>query len=666
MGTGCSQPAGAATTGLAVDAEGQVERLVPIPSMPITGGEVEALTPDGQPTRFMVPAGYPDGTKVRMRYRPLPKPKAKASAKAKPDTSKPAAGSGAMKPTPSGTSSATTPATPASLTPPTGSGQQMLPATSSQSRGGDASREAKPLMAPPSPAGGDAPKGPIQVQTKVVHPELQGLPVLPLHLPMFNGSWDWIRHSNDEIHRLTRLDAGELLQETFKKGGYALQQESGEVAKVKYTCLKQLVQGTRVLSMKEGLPALAKDPGYMMELEYGKGISCIDKAETMALQKPPLRPATINAASAFHAGGGFTTGGRHALEEAFCSQSTLYLSLEKAMAIFEAGCAKGLYRKDDIPGYHRHIPADGCILSPSVEIFRGSTDQGYHAFTKSIPVAAVVSVAMFNKNRGVRDAPVDAPSDSKEYEDGVLKKFTAMLHAAALSGADSIIIPDVGCGVFQNDPAVCGKILGQALHKYRTRFKRAVFTGNDKFFTAASDSLKEAGAKEVVLSSKMTTRFSETLGKDALRQVRSCTVCKKSLAGADFKNLAILIDGTHNSRTLQFLHATCTKKVTRSKFPKHYAMTLPDITITSQGFLKALDLDGNGCISRDEVACICALLWDGDLEKDYDTFEADFAKRWSAWDSDRSGDVSLEQIKAQVQFGLDDMPQSLIQYVQQQ
>ena len=43
----------------------------------------------------------------------------------------------------------------------------------------------------------------------------------------------------------------------------------------------------------------------------------------------------VNAASAYHAGGGFSTGGRHALEEAMCVQSSLYESLERGVSLAE-------------------------------------------------------------------------------------------------------------------------------------------------------------------------------------------------------------------------------------------------------------------------------------------------------------------------------------------
>jgi hypothetical protein len=43
----------------------------------------------------------------------------------------------------------------------------------------------------------------------------------------------------------------------------------------------------------------------------------------------------VNAASAYHAGGGFATGGRHALEEAMGVQSSLYEALERGVSLAE-------------------------------------------------------------------------------------------------------------------------------------------------------------------------------------------------------------------------------------------------------------------------------------------------------------------------------------------
>jgi hypothetical protein len=56
--------------------------------------------------------------------------------------------------------------------------------------------------------------------------------------------------------------------------------------------------------------------------------------------------AIVNAASAYHAGGGFTTGGRHALEESLCMQTTLGKSLFAAADLARA-------KKIEIPDHVR-------------------------------------------------------------------------------------------------------------------------------------------------------------------------------------------------------------------------------------------------------------------------------------------------------------------------
>merc|ERR1712118_617152 len=75
--------------------------------------------------------------------------------------------------------------------------------------------------------------------------------------------------------------------------------------------------------------------------------------------------AIVSAASAYHCGGGFSTGGRHALEEALCTTSTLYNSLQAA-STSEENCEKGSY-----------IQENGVILTEGVEFFRGETNDGY-------------------------------------------------------------------------------------------------------------------------------------------------------------------------------------------------------------------------------------------------------------------------------------------------
>lgn len=268
-----------------------------------------------------------------------------------------------------------------------------------------------------------------------------GLPILDVQLPKVNGSWAWLRESNLPAHRNTRQEAGKHLQEALRQGGYAMEVGSN-IKKVSFLSLQQMLDNTRTLSVSTGLPPLEKSLGYQTVFLHG-GHPIRLAAE---LAQEGFYPAVVNAASAYHAGGGFTTGGRHALEEAFCSQSTLYASLQRAVEAQK--------------GKRMHVPEDGVIISPHVEIFRKGTDQGYALQMKPVAIAAVISVAMYNRNHSVRDAPVDAPEDSAAYELGTRHKLQALVHGAILANADALVLPDVGCGVFHNDARLVGRLMG--------------------------------------------------------------------------------------------------------------------------------------------------------------------------------------------------------------
>jgi uncharacterized protein (TIGR02452 family) len=559
---------------------------MPVVQMPQEGGWTTVVTFDGVPLQFCAPMGYPCGSSVKARYTPAPKaipaPKATPAPKAR------------IKPQAEGS----------------------LPHSHSSQ----------------------------VVEAKIVHPLDQGLPILPHQLPKWDGSWHWIRYENDEVSRSTRSDAAALLMETLHKGGFSLKQEKAPGKVVKYTFIKSMVQGTQILSCSQTLPNLAKDPLLKMELEYGQGITPMEKATTMV--REGFNPACVNAASAYHRGGGFTSGGRHALEEAFCSQTTLYASLEKAQELWDIGEKSGIYRRS--PGlptnFHQHIPTDGCIVSPMVEIFRSNSDQGYFVHDKTVTVASVISVAMYNKNKHMKDAPVDAPKDQHDYEEGLRKKMIAMIHGAALSKADSIIIPDIGCGVFHNDPKIVGRICGEVLLTYKSYFKRAVFTGGKDFYSAASQALNNPSTGFVAPIVDVAKRGSSVLvDAHAHLSIGSCVQCGKTLEKADFKELALLIDMTKKSHKMQFLHCGCRVHAEKT-FPQHRVMNLPDITKNAQSFLQALDLNGNGFVEKHEVRCLCALLWDGDVAKDTAAFEKDFEARWMTWDIDRSGNMDVGQI----------------------
>merc|ERR1712194_500635 len=119
---------------------------------------------------------------------------------------------------------------------------------------------------------------------------------------------------------------------------------------------------------------------------------------------------------------------------------------------------------------------DSAILSPNVTVFRSGTSDGY-AFRSKPYTVSVASIALPNLNPQVRDSPVEKVGDARSYEASIASILAAGLYAAALSGSTVIVIPDIGCGVFKNDPKVVGGVLGRELLKFTGYFERVVLCG---------------------------------------------------------------------------------------------------------------------------------------------------------------------------------------------
>merc|ERR1711879_452953 len=95
------------------------------------------------------------------------------------------------------------------------------------------------------------------------------------------------------------------------------------------------------------------------------------------------------------------------------------------------------------------------------------------------------SVAMFNKNPSVGDAPLDAPADPTEYTEAVRAKFRSLFAAAVVAGSTVLVMPDAGCGVYQNDPVVVGRIFGEVLRReFWGGLKEVALCGSNKFIEA--------------------------------------------------------------------------------------------------------------------------------------------------------------------------------------
>merc|ERR1740138_901294 len=120
-----------------------------------------------------------------------------------------------------------------------------------------------------------------------------------------------------------------------------------------------------------------------------------------------------------------------------------------------------------------------------------------------------------------------------------------MIHGAALLGADALIIPDIGCGVFENDPTVCGRICGEVLGagEYKTRFKKIIFTGHENFYSCAMQGYASAGPSSPPAQGNFVRQGSSPDLNDQYYVTASrCVICDKDLAGVDFSSLAVLVD----------------------------------------------------------------------------------------------------------------------------
>eukprot|EP00931_Biecheleriopsis_adriatica_P023344 TRINITY_DN14762_c2_g2_i1.p1 TRINITY_DN14762_c2_g2~~TRINITY_DN14762_c2_g2_i1.p1 ORF type:complete len:1192 (-),score=243.16 TRINITY_DN14762_c2_g2_i1:140-3634(-) len=275
-------------------------------------------------------------------------------------------------------------------------------------------------------------------------------------------AYSWCRKDNDPEARLWRLEAFMMTQRAAGFGGYNLGTEAvalRPVADLSAETQVCIAEGAASEPLDESQPSFELVRAQDMD-PAPDGLTVMEVAAFLTTLG--CRVAAVNAASAYQVGGGASTGGRHALEEAWCVSSTLYQSLVSVEPMKEGG----------LPGYRQHIPATGCIVSPKVQLFRECTDNGYGFCEQPPEIAGVVSVAMFNRNERVRDSPLDSPDQPAEYVCQTRAKLqAAVLAACETLEVDTLVIPDVGCGVFMNDPRIIGGCLGSVLRRFQGRLK---------------------------------------------------------------------------------------------------------------------------------------------------------------------------------------------------
>jgi uncharacterized protein (TIGR02452 family) len=274
----------------------------------------------------------------------------------------------------------------------------------------------------------------------------------------------WIRRANDEADREARRKGCGATVAACEKKGYQLPGRS---------VILSLDQQTNViLADEENLAPLSGAVTNSSSWMIANRETVLAGAQR-ALKDGFTKVAIVSAASAYHCGGGFSTGGRHALEEALCTCSTLFASLNPASAAVE----------DEKRNSGPYIPENGVILSEGVEFFRGETGDGY-PFLDEKWVAAVISVAMPNLNASVRDSPVADFKSAAEYESAIWAKWRAVMVAADRSKAEALCICDAGCGVFHNDASTVGKLLGKTLRSRPNGLKQVYICAFSKDFTA--------------------------------------------------------------------------------------------------------------------------------------------------------------------------------------
>lgn len=334
-----------------------------------------------------------------------------------------------------------------------------------------------------------------------------------------SGNFDWVRKQNGSQDRLERLAAFMDTAQALASGGYVLAGKAPQSLQ-----LKAMLQGTKIQRARP----LPEDTEGAKEAELGNGAAPAEASgatgaapkvaydqdgrtvleNAVKVSKAGKKAVAVNAASAYSVGGGVMSGGRHALEESCCITSTLLASLQKAQwdQMQSQEHAQGHYH--DSEAFHAHVPVDGCIVSPFVEVFREGSNDGYGFLDAPVTLQGVCSVAMFNMNPRVSDSPLDAPRDFKTYCQQAKLKFRSVAMGALEMGGEVLICPDVGCGVFANDPEVLGTLLGQVLREPALVNLEVMLTGQVAFAEAVK---KAASGVEVEL--KPPAYFSQGHGQ---------------------------------------------------------------------------------------------------------------------------------------------------------
>lgn len=200
--------------------------------------------------------------------------------------------------------------------------------------------------------------------------------------------------------------------------------------------------------------------------------------------------AIVLAASPDRIGGNFLVGGQHGMEEEICARSNFYFSLQEAARL---AAAAGICEPSGQPV---HIPPDGTVVSPGVQIFRDSANRGYSPLSMPVTLAAVLSISQLKRpcsqsssaRRSTNGRPASQGSSRSvsprpcmiEYVQDIRKKFETVLQAANNVRAEVLVISDSCCGD-STDPLMLGHAFGCALQTSRGQLLEVILTGSFEF-----------------------------------------------------------------------------------------------------------------------------------------------------------------------------------------
>ena len=111
------------------------------------------------------------------------------------------------------------------------------------------------------------------------------------------------------------------------------------------------------------------------------------------------------------------------------------------------------HRRENYP-----IPADACLVSKGVTVFRGTEKDGYYLLPKPFPVT-MISCAAVSRPRLTSKLQYLDP----KAEQLMQLKIFSIVEAAVQAGCDATVLSAFGCGAFGNPPHIIAQIFKRAL-----------------------------------------------------------------------------------------------------------------------------------------------------------------------------------------------------------